>query len=69
MRNIKKEYKAPVAEVTEFECADVITVSETYNLWIESNEYDVYPGNEYVNAGSKRWSDIYEYNPHEDSTK
>ncbi len=54
MRNIK-EYKAPVAEITVFECADVITDSNTpTSLSKQLNESGTY-----VPAGSKKWSDIY----------
>ncbi len=54
MRSLK-EYKAPKAAVTEFECADVITVSGTLD---KTNGYGD-SSHTYVNAGSRSWSDIY----------
>ncbi len=49
MRNIK-EYKAPSAQITEFECADVITVSELRKRPTTSSATK-----DYVYAGSKNW--------------
>ncbi len=57
MRDIK-EYKAPKAQVTEFECADVITKSLATSVGSGGIlEYD--KEKSYVNAGGKSWSDIY----------
>lgn len=56
MRNIK-EYKAPKAQITEFECADVITVSNMANSIGESGTPE-FTENGYVHVGSKSWSDI-----------
>ncbi len=55
MRSIK-EYKAPEAAVIEFECADVITESVTNTLDKTNNQ----SGHTYVNAGSRKWGDIYD---------
>ena len=53
MRNVK-EYKAPKAEVTQFECADVITTSNILKKSITGS------GNDYVKIeGGKDWSKIY----------
>ncbi len=54
MRNIK-EYKTPVAEITEFECADIITESAAPLDKAPKGVSD----RTYVNAGGKSWSDIY----------
>ena len=51
MRNIK-EYKAPTAQITEFECAeDIMTASRT--LYDRPNNAG---DHEYVYAGSIPWS-------------
>lgn len=54
MRNIK-EYKAPKAAITEFECADVITVSA---LDKTNGHQDDPTRHTYVNAGGRKWGDI-----------
>ena len=54
MRNIKA-YKTPVAEITEFECADIITESAAPLDKAPKGVSD----RTYVNAGGKSWSDIY----------
>ena len=51
----KKEYKAPLAQVTEFECADVITTSGVLDTSINGRNPG---GTEYVNIGGRSWSDI-----------
>ncbi len=48
MRNIK-EYKAPTAQITEFECADVITTSLELKKRPDSAKSD------YVYAGHIDW--------------
>lgn len=52
-----KEYKSPKAEVVEFECVDVITVSAT------PRELHDKIGSEsthtYVYTGGKTWDEIY----------
>ena len=56
MRNLKK-YKTPEVLITEFECADVITVSGD-----EPGSLTDHIGNcgAYVKVGSdKNWGDIY----------
>ncbi len=53
----KKEYKAPLAQVTEFECADVITDSLATSVSEGKLEHD--KAKSYVNIGAKKWSDIY----------
>ena len=56
MRDIK-EYKAPRAQVTEFECADVITNSLATSLSSDGNlVYD--KDKSYVNIGGRSWGDI-----------
>ena len=57
MRDIK-EYKAPRAQVTEFECADVITASmQARDLYDTPNGAGV--SGKYVKAGSvMSWNDI-----------
>lgn len=51
MRNIK-EYKAPTAQITEFECADVITVS------LMTKPENAGPSaKDYVYAGHIDWND------------
>lgn len=56
MRNVK-EYKAPAALITEFECADVITVSGELGTSIKGNQ-PATGGTDYVNIGGRSWSDI-----------
>ena len=54
-----KEYKAPKAEVTVFECADdIMQASSPVSLQkkIEGS------GSDYVYAGHKSWNDIYDNN-------
>ena len=51
MRNIK-EYKAPTAQITEFECADVITVSRL----MTKPKTDT-GAKDYVYAGHIDWND------------
>ncbi len=55
MRSLRK-YKAPKAEITKFECADVITVS-SLGTSIRDNK-PVTGGTDYVKIGGKRWSEI-----------
>ena len=55
MKNIK-EYKAPKAEVTVFECAEDIMQASATQL---KKTIDV-GGSDYVYAGGKKWSEIYE---------
>lgn len=53
----KKEYKAPLAEITEFECADIITISElSKSPTLESS------GREYVSVGQSSWSTGFDQN-------
>ena len=57
MKDIKK-YKAPKAQVTEFECADVITNSLATSVddrGILGHDKE----KSYVNIGGKKWSEIY----------
>ena len=50
-----KEYKAPKAEVTVFECVDdIMQASSPVSL-----EKNIGGSGEYVYAGSKSWNDIY----------
>lgn len=50
----KKEYKRPAAEITSFECVDVITRSMPASL-----DKTVGSSSDYVKLESKSWSDIY----------
>ena len=56
----KKEYKAPLAQVTEFECADVITDSLATS--VSGGKPDYNGAKSYVNIGGRNWSDIYKTN-------
>ena len=52
-----KIYKAPKAEITRFECEDVITRSLTNSFSGGTPGYD--PATKYVKAGdSAKWGDI-----------
>ena len=51
----KKEYKTPLAEITEFECADVITVSKLS----EKPSTEVGDRN-YVSVGQSSWAKGFE---------
>ena len=46
----KNGYKAPKAEITVFECSDVITVSRTLYKMPENQD-----SKSYVSAGSTTW--------------
>lgn len=61
MRNIKKYY-APEAQVTEFECADIITESGNLGDIIDNGNPASGSSKTYVNIGGKSWSDIYKAN-------
>ncbi len=50
----KREYKTPLAEITEFECADVITAS---NDLIKAPKSGVTDGKTYVRVGASSWVD------------
>ena len=52
MKDIK-EYKAPKAQVTEFECADLATSVDDRGILGHDKEKS------YVNIGGKKWSEIY----------
>ena len=55
MRDLK-EYKAPLAHVTEFECADIITESPgSLKKSISSDS-----SHTYVHTSSAKWGDIYD---------
>lgn len=56
MRSLRK-YKAPKAEITKFECADVITVSAELGTSIKDNK-PVTDGTGYVYVGKSAWADI-----------
>lgn len=54
MRDLK-EYKAPLAQVTEFECADIIT--ESAQPLKKSITDDA--GKTYVHTSNAKWGEIY----------
>ena len=56
MRNLKK-YKAPEAEITKFECEDIITVSELGTSILDGKP--IAGGeHEYVKINGKKWNEI-----------
>lgn len=56
MRDLK-EYKAPKAEITKFECADIITASEL-GTSISGDKRPTTGGTDYVKIGGKKWNEI-----------
>lgn len=53
MKNLYKKYKTPTANITKFECADIITTSEQ----LRKAPRDYTDPKTYVKAGSSTWSD------------
>ena len=56
MRDLR-EYKAPKAEITKFECADIITASEL-GTSISGDKRPTTGGTGYVYVGKSAWADI-----------
>ncbi len=53
----KKNYKEPCAQITSFECADIITASEL-GTSISGDKKPITGGTGYVFVGGKSWNDI-----------